>query len=610
MPPASQQHLEEIRTRLDIVQWIGETVALKRAGRTFKGLCPFHQEKSPSFTVNPERQSFICFGCGEKGDIFTFVMKRENMAFPEALERLARAANITLPVFGSKGKSVEQNESTKALLKVTRFAHHFYRETLKRTPSTHPVWAYLKQRAMTSEFVERFELGLAPESWTGLVDYLKTQKISSHHAETIGLIRKKDSRCFDFFRNRLMFPIYSSRSHIIGFGAREIGTGPGPKYLNSADSPIYHKGRELFGLHHAKALIREKKRVYIVEGYLDCLRMIDAGFPAVAPLGTSLTSEQLHLLSRFGAEIYFIFDGDAAGLRALLRSTVLAFESGIMPWIVLLPEKEDPDSMIVTQGAQALQTLIDHAEKAADFLLNRLRSAPQLENLSSETTELLLKIKNPFDRVRYLEKLSAFIGIPTAELERHFRSKRASYSSVNPPRPSSEHETPRDVVPQIPPVLSQFEYALFHHLLTLTELSENHVSRLKDIQTHDGDLPRGERMLSPFSEHLLTWCLAEWPKRKNQSLLASFQDPTLFTPTPEKALLSAWLEKQPHDPLGEASLQNLIEKIALHQIKNKLRRLSFSIEQAEKLKNIEHMAELLDEKKRLMTLIKRTSQPL
>ena len=285
----SSNILDDIRSRLDIVQWISASVSLKKAGTTYKGLCPFHGEKPPSFTANPERQLFHCFGCGVGGDIFSFTMKRNGIGFMDAVKLCAEAAGVVLPQAPSTAKLPDDALHEAKLIRVNAFASTFFRRQLAHIPASHPLAPYLAIRQLEREAITRFSIGYAPAGWQSLVDYFKAKAVPLALAEAVGLLRQKDGRYYDFFRNRLIFPILSAKGEVIGFGGRQLSAENDPKYLNSPDSAVYHKRRALYGLHWSKPLIDAQRRVFIVEGYIDCLRMIINNYPAVAPLGTALT---------------------------------------------------------------------------------------------------------------------------------------------------------------------------------------------------------------------------------------------------------------------------------------------------------------------------------
>ncbi|HEY7205217.1 MAG TPA: DNA primase, partial [Methylomirabilota bacterium] len=314
----SQQHLDEIRARIDIVEIVGQFVKLKRAGENWKGLCPFHTEKTPSFTVNPKRNIYHCFGCGAGGDAFSFLMRQDRVAFPEAVRALADRAGVALPDAG--GRAPEAESKLEGLRRVMALAAEFY---------THSLWerggekarAYLEQRGVDAEVARRFGLGFAPEGWNALLTVMARQGIGEDALVQAGLAlpRQNGPGFYDRFRGRLLFPIRDVQGRVVAFGGRAL-SGEEPKYLNSPETALYVKGQMLYALDVAKTAIRERSRAIIVEGYLDCLMAHQHGFDeTVAALGTAFTAAQLGLLRRYADEVLALFDADAAGQKASSR---------------------------------------------------------------------------------------------------------------------------------------------------------------------------------------------------------------------------------------------------------------------------------------------------
>ncbi|PIP42852.1 MAG: DNA primase, partial [Deltaproteobacteria bacterium CG23_combo_of_CG06-09_8_20_14_all_60_8] len=304
-----------VKEAADIVTVIGEHVQLKRSGANLKGVCPFHAEKTPSFMVQPERQTFHCFGCGEGGDVFTFVMKYHNLTFPEALQELAQRFNVTLPErAGGGGQDQEQAQKRQALLDANEQAAILYHRLLLEAPEAADARAYLAKRGVPAELAERFRLGYAPNRWDFLVKALPTAGLDLEMALAAGLIVKKEHGGFyDRFRDRVQFPILNLSGQIVGFGGRILGDGQ-PKYLNSPESPVFEKGRVLFGLYQNREAVRQARRCLLVEGNFDLLALLAHGFAnAAAPLGTALTPAHIRTLKGYCDETILLFDGDTAG---------------------------------------------------------------------------------------------------------------------------------------------------------------------------------------------------------------------------------------------------------------------------------------------------------
>lgn len=306
--------VEKVKGSIDIVSVISGYVSLKKRGRTYVGLCPFHTEKTPSFHVDSARQTYKCFGCGKGGDAFSFLMEIKGVSFPEALQELARQAGITLEKRGRR-----QSSETRMLYEANRLALMFYRDML-RSPRGEAAMSYLKERGLSQETIDAFELGYAPDSWDSLLRLFRSRGVSPEVGARCGLFVERDSRGhYDRFRNRVIFPIRDISSEVIGFGARILGPGE-PKYLNTPESAIFKKRKILYNLHQVKGLLRNTG-VAVVEGYMDVVSLSNAGFrEAVATLGTALSEDHVQLLSRFTDKVNLVFDGDAAGRNAMVRA--------------------------------------------------------------------------------------------------------------------------------------------------------------------------------------------------------------------------------------------------------------------------------------------------
>uniref|UniRef100_UPI004055B6D8 DNA primase n=1 Tax=Candidatus Electronema sp. TaxID=2698783 RepID=UPI004055B6D8 len=364
---------ERVRAAADIVQVIGEHVQLRRAGANFTGLCPFHGEKTPSFSVNPQRQHYKCFGCGESGDVFSFLMKYQNLSYVDALNELARRHHISLPEPKLNEAEQERRRRRELLFAVNQEAARFYHETLLSAPQADAARKYLAQRGVPHEFVVKYQLGYAPDAWDFLASRL-TAQFGAEAVEQAGLIVRRNSGkgCYDRFRSRVMFPILDHGGRVCAFGGRILGDGQ-PKYMNSPESPVFEKGRILFGLHQHREALRSTRRAVIVEGNFDLLLLDVHGIGnTAAPLGTALTKEHVRALRGLCDEAVLLFDGDAAGMRAARRSVPIFLTEGLAAKAALLPAGHDPDSFVREQGADALRQLIDRAEPLPEFVYDEL----------------------------------------------------------------------------------------------------------------------------------------------------------------------------------------------------------------------------------------------
>ena len=409
--------LEDILSRVDIVEIISGYIPLKKAGRNFKANCPFHHEKTPSFTVSPERQIYHCFGCGESGNAFRFLMRHERMEFPEAVEILAKKAGITLPEQDRPEIARAASLSTQ-IYKINELAVNFYENNLN-TPNATAWRNYLLNRGVKLQTIQEFHLGLATSGWDGLINYLRSKGISISLMEKAGLILPKDAGgYYDRFRNRVIFPIFDVRSRVIGFGARVMDKTL-PKYINSPETPVYVKGKNLFGLNLSKDYIRENDFVVIVEGYLDFMIPYQEGLNnLVASQGTALTLEQIRLLKRYTHNVVMIYDGDTAGEIATLRSLDMLIEEGIQVKIVPLPKGLDPDALVRRDGIDTLKAKIKDAINLFDYKLEILKSRHNIKEahgkskIASEMLSTINKFDNAILRGEYVKRLSEEIRIP------------------------------------------------------------------------------------------------------------------------------------------------------------------------------------------------------
>ncbi|MBI2981547.1 MAG: DNA primase [Deltaproteobacteria bacterium] len=438
MPYFSEEEIGKVRRAADIVQIIGDALPLKKAGRHFKGLCPFHPEKTPSFMVNPERQIYHCFGCGEGGNAISFVMKQEGLEFPQALEKLARRFGITLQQSREEDPARQRKKTEKELLiKINRIAARYFFDNLHGEKGAKGR-AYLEGRKIKMEIAREALLGYASPSGRDLVNHLQEKGVSLELAEKIGLVRSRDGNRFDFFRNRLIFTIVSSQGEILGFSGRSLDPENEPKYLNSPDSVVYNKSESLLGFNLAKQAIRIKDQAILVEGNFDQLRLFQEGLQnTVAPLGTALTEKQLSLLRRFTSNFVLIFDGDAAGQKAALRSLEVCLPLGIMPKVVTLESTEDPDSFVMKGGAKPLLERTRSAPYLLDVTLERMMekggdSAPGMRTVVEEMSHFLSLLPGDVEKSLYIQKVAHLTGLPDKIVARETLKKGKKGSNFPP----------------------------------------------------------------------------------------------------------------------------------------------------------------------------------
>jgi len=420
-----KQFIDELLTRTDIVDVIDARVPLKKAGKDYKACCPFHEEKTASFTVSADKQFYHCFGCGVHGTAIGFLMDYEHMSFVEAVEELARRAGLAVPREG--GMAVESEKDNGAdLLDLLREAARFYRLQLREHPQSGRVVDYLKGRGITGEIAHEFGLGFAPDGWDNLLRVLGKDDASREALSRAGLaVKKENGGYYDRFRDRIMFPIEDYRGRVVGFGGRVIDKGE-PKYLNSPETALFHKGRELYGLHHAREAVKRENRVLVVEGYMDVVMLAQFGVDfAVATLGTATTRDHLERLFRHAPEVIFSFDGDRAGREAAwraLENALPVLREGRQISFLFLPEGEDPDTLVRKEGREAFLSRVKKAVPLPDYLFDSLSRQVDLGRLDGRARlvelarPLLSKMQHGVLRQMMLDRLAELSHMDAAKL--------------------------------------------------------------------------------------------------------------------------------------------------------------------------------------------------
>lgn len=412
--------LDEIRDRADIVDLIGEYVDLKRSGSNYMGLCPFHSEKTPSFSVSPSKSIFKCFGCGVGGDVITFVMKRENLSFPEAVEFLADKYNVRLEVYKDENK--EAREKRNRLYEINREAGlHF----LKNYEASQKTQLYLKNRMLSDKTIRSYGIGYSKDSWTDLYDHLTKIGYREDELLELNLISKsKNGNYIDRFRDRVMFPIINRNNRIMGFGARAFGDAK-PKYLNSRETPIFHKGSNVFNIN---IISREssRERIILVEGYMDVISLYNSGINySVASLGTSLTIDQANIIKKMARDIYICYDSDSAGINATSRAIDIFLQASVKPKIIELEGGLDPDDFIKKYGVEGFENKIKSAISYIEFKIKKLKENFNLEdseglsNFTIESAKILSSIKNPIERDIFVKDFSRKYNISYTAIENY-----------------------------------------------------------------------------------------------------------------------------------------------------------------------------------------------
>ena len=433
----SEEKVSEIRDRSSIVEVISDYVTLKKAGKNYRGLCPFHSEKTASFMVNEEKQIFHCFGCGEGGDVFTFLMKVGHFSFPQAVEELAKRFGVRLPSRELSASQKKEMGKKEGLFQINQIASEYFHDLLTRRREGEEGRQYLSQRGISQEIIAEHRLGYSTDRWDGLVHYFQERNVSLELAWELGLIfpKKKSGGStlregrrldaagwYDAFRGRILFPIFDLHQRVVGFGGRVIREGQ-PKYLNSPESSIYHKGEVLYGLQVAKRDATEKDCVIIVEGYFDLLTLHQYGLKqSVATLGTALTPQHIRTLKRYTKNMIALFDADEAGVKATLRALPLFLEEDVVGKTVALPEGEDPDGFLRKGNLEEFGRQVAHAVPIVDFFFDRLMKTYDLKSVEGkvrvarEGVALLNKIPDKIRRDFYAKGLAERLDVKESVL--------------------------------------------------------------------------------------------------------------------------------------------------------------------------------------------------
>jgi DNA primase len=408
--------IEEIRDRTEITEVIGEVVRLKKRGKNWVGLCPFHPEKTPSFTVTPDKQMYYCFGCQAGGNVFTFLMEHERIEFPDAVRALGQRAGVEVP----DRETASGPDPNAPIHFANRLAAEFYHGRLLEAEDAGSARAYLEGRGIGRELWETFLLGWAPESWTGLIEEANRQDVEAEALAGAGLVGRseKTGGLFDRFRGRVMFPIRAVGGKVVAFSGRRLDAEE-PKYLNTADTPVFAKGRLLFNLDQARTAIRRAGAVVIVEGNFDVVALAGAGFQnVVAPLGTSFTGEQCRVLRRYTSTAYLAYDGDAAGQRSAFKAGDLLLGAGFAVRVVDLPAEQDPASLVKTGGAGAFHDLLERSEDVVDAKIRIVREkvdlsdVPRKRRAIQRLLDTVARVPDPVTRELYAGKVARELDVP------------------------------------------------------------------------------------------------------------------------------------------------------------------------------------------------------
>jgi DNA primase len=578
--------LEEIRSRVDMVEMVGQFVNLKRAGENWKGLCPFHTEKTPSFTVHPKKGIFHCFGCGAGGDAFGFLMRQDRLAFPEAVRLLAQRAGVELP---SERRPEAADGKIEALRQIMARAAEFYAEALW-APGGDKARRYLEGRGVDPEMARRFGLGYAPEGWDHLLAFMRGQSVTEEGLAQAGLVlpRQTGSGFYDRFRGRLLFTIRDGQGRVVAFGGRALGPEE-PKYLNSPETPLYVKGQILYALDLAKGAMRERNRAIVVEGYLDCLMAHQHGFTeTVAALGTAFTQAQLALLRRSADEIVAVFDADAAGQKAAARIDELmsgpadlrslgwsmartgGFErAGHFPVkVAVLPPGHDPDSLLRSQGADAFRSRVDDARSILSFVMAQALAEENLASPRGRATAharvalVLSKVPNAEEATALAQQAARELGVDPTQLwieaqqlqRSRFSQGRGGGASARATLPSTGAGWP-------PPNLAERDL-----LSLLLQVEEARVSLLPGIEDDDIAHPGLRALLA---------ALREAPGSPAEALM------TALPGDEERGLLAALLLEERRWPDVRQQIGELQRRYEIRRRKKRIRQVTQAIIEAQ-----------------------------
>lgn len=496
-----QNFIDDLLARVNIVDIIDGRVKLKKAGKNYSGLCPFHQEKSPSFSVSPDKQFYYCFGCGAGGNAIGFLMEYERLEFPQAVEELAKYAGVDVP---RDEHSHQRSDEHKAQLSTLDAAAQYYQEQLRQHPNRNAAVNYLKARGLTGQVAQYFGIGYAPDGWDNLLKRLGTSPEQQQLLEQSGLLIRHEERdrLYDRFRHRIMFPIRDIRGRVIAFGGRVLGDEK-PKYLNSPETDTFHKSRELYGLFEARRLTQKLDKIVIVEGYMDVISLAQFGITyAVATLGTATTAQHLERLFKTVSEVIFCFDGDAAGRKAAeraLETTLPVIKDGQEARFLFLPEGEDPDSLVRKESQSGFETrLKESALPLSEFFFQHLQAQHDMTSIdgrasfSVQALPLLQQMPASLRQQMMMERISEITGLTTEQISRtvnlqhsqpHPTTETGSLAAQPSARaPSAVRTFP---APQHTAPLSRSTTSLCSHIISILL---HHPELVKNINTPLSDI--------------------------------------------------------------------------------------------------------------------------
>jgi len=567
--------IQRIRERADILEVVGAHLTLSKAGQNFKGLCPFHSEKTPSFTVSPSRQMFHCFGCQEGGNVFTFLMKIDGATFPEAVRALGQKYGIEVDERTSSLAARHRSEARERLFALNRQAAEFFQQTLLSDAAAQQARDYLIQRGMRPDTIERFSLGYAPTGWDATLKTLTKAGAKTEDLAAAGLIvsREQGSRLgeeatgyYDRFRSRVMFPIRDLQKRVIGFGGRIIDDGQ-PKYLNSPETPLFSKSRTLYGFDSARDGIGQSQQIVIVEGYFDAIALYQAGVTnAVATLGTALTPDHVELIRRFTNHVVLVFDPDVAGVRAALRTMDLFLGSGLTVQVVTLPADDDPDTFIRRQGLESFMGVLHAAPSLLEFTVEgslktgRHGSVEERVHAVEEVLALLQKLSNAVEKAASIRTVADRLGLDEKVLLERYEALARQRTRVQKGSAADQAATQTAPLPKDEEVLLQ--------LLLHDKLSPDMLGRLAADDFTDN---RARRLVS----------LAQSAAEQGYAILSQILEQTESDERSESLARSLSLRELPYDDVA-AAFQQSFTALKLRRLADEIQEIKAAQTSAEK----------------------------
>ena len=594
-PYEQKDAVQRVKEAAQIVDIIGECISLKRAGVNLKGLCPFHAEKTPSFMVNPARQSFHCFGCGEGGDVFSFMMKYYNLTFPETLKQLAQRYHITLPEkqysFEDQGKA----EKRQKLFDANERAARMYHEYLLNHEGGAQARDYLKKREISEEMVNTFMLGYAPAGWDFLSNKVAKSSITLAEAEEAGLlVRKERGGFYDRFRDRVLFPIFDLTGRVVGFGGRVLGQGE-PKYLNTPETLIFDKSRMLFGLFQHRDAIRKQRKAVVVEGNFDLLALASYGVDnAVAPLGTALTQTQIRLLKGYVDEVILLFDGDEPGIKAAMRTLPLFLAEQVAARVALLPAMHDPDTYIRAHGREGLNKFLVNAHPMLEFAFDHLKNKYGMSMTGKgkilEELEPLIEASgsSPFQHSVLISEFSNKLGLDPEQVMQGFKAARKKGPPGTPPvqmRSTQKEPVKADI--KLSRIQAQLlEFLLFHPQF-LERFLEAGIEEIMSGSDASNILNNMKRLATEHERpgpELLMENLPEGPERTYISRLL---------------ITSQFLKQYDQENMAENMAEEMLVWLVRYRFKKEIQQVSEEIHTAQQNHDQKRLHELLHRKAEL-----------